>query len=71
MTELFASIFATHHPSWTDIHILLNMILTGDERRMVTDKAREEAYQLHLMDPNGTPKAHLAAPTVEPNWDPQ
>ena len=37
---------------------------------MVTDQAREEAYQLHLMDSNGTPKAHLAAPTAEPNWEP-
>lgn len=49
---------------------VLNMIFIGDERRMVTDQAREEAYQLHRMDPSGTPKAHLAAPTAEPNWEP-
>ena len=35
MTELFTSIFATHHPPWVDIHTVMNMILTGDERRMV------------------------------------
>ena len=30
------------------------MIFIGDERRIVTDQAREEAYQLHLMDPKPT-----------------
>ena len=48
MTELFSSIFATYHPSWADISTLLNLMLTGDKRRMVIDKAREEAYQLYL-----------------------
>ena len=37
---------------------------------MVIDKAREEAYQLHLTDLKGIPEAHLAVPTAEPNWDP-
>ena len=46
-------------------------MLTGDERRMVVIvKAREEEYHLHLIDSNGTPEAHLAVPTAEPNWDP-
>ena len=63
-------VFATHHPSWTDIHILLNVILTGDEKRMVIDKARESAYQLRLTHPNGAPEAHLTVPTTEPNWGP-
>ena len=67
MTEHFTSIFATHHPSWADIHTLMNMMFTGDERTVI-DKAREEVYQLHLTYPNGTPEAHLAVP--EPNWDP-
>lgn len=37
---------------------------------MVIDKTKEEVHQLHLTDPNGTPEAHLAASTAEPNWDP-
>lgn len=45
----------------------MNMMLTGDERRMVTDKAREGANQLHLADPDGTPEANLAVPTAEPD----
>lgn len=36
---------------------------------MVTDTAREEAYQLHVTNSNGTPEAHLAGPTAEPYWD--
>lgn len=43
--------------------------LPGDEKMVVTDKAREVAHQLHLVDPNGTPKTHSAVPTAEPNWD--
>ena len=34
---------------------------------MVMDKAREVAHQLHLVDPNGISKTHLAVPTAEPN----
>lgn len=60
---------APYHPSWAGIHILLNIMLTRDERRMVIDKTREETCQLHLTDPNGAPEAHLALPTSEPNWD--
>ena len=48
----------------------MNMMLTGDERTMVIDKAREEAHQLHLADPDGTPEANLAVPIAEPDWDP-
>lgn len=48
----------------------MNMMLTGDERRMVTDKAREGANQLHLADPDGTPEANLAVPNAEPDRDP-
>lgn len=58
---------AAHHLSWAGIHVLLNIMLTGDERRMVIDKTREETCRLLLTDPNGTPEAHLALPTSEPN----
>ena len=70
MTELLTSIFAIHHPSWADIHTPMNMMLTGEERRMVVDKAREESHQLHLPDPDEAPEANLAVPIAEPDWDP-
>lgn len=69
-TELFIPIFATHHPSWEAMHALINMMLAGDERRMTIDKAREEAYQFHLADLDGTPEANLAVPNAEPDGDP-
>ena len=69
MTELFTSIFDIHHPSWADIHTYMKLMLTGDERRMLTDKAREEAQQLHLADPDGTSEANLAVPIADPDWD--
>ena len=46
------------------------MMLTGDQRRMVIDKAREEAHQLHLADPDETSEANLAIPNIVPDLDP-
>ena len=51
MTELFTASFATHYSSWAGTHTRMNMMLAGDERRIVFDKVREEANQLHLADP--------------------
>lgn len=62
-------IFAAHHPLWADIHVLLITMLTGDERRMVINKATVEV-PAPLTDPNGTSEAHFIVPTAEPNWDP-
>ena len=70
MTELFTTSFATHYSSWAGIHTLMNMMLAGDERRIVFDKVREEANQLHLADPDGIPEANLAVLIAETNWDP-
>ena len=52
MVELFTFIFALHHPSWIDMQSLMNLMLTGDERRTVIDRAREEPHQLYLADPD-------------------
>lgn len=49
----------------------MNIMLTGDERRLVTDKAREEAHQLHLANLGGNPETNLAVRTAEPDWDPK
>lgn len=70
MSELCTSIFVTHHPSWVDTHSPVSMALTGDERRMVTVKAREEAPRLHIADTDGTSEANLAVPTAELAWEP-
>lgn len=40
------------------------------KRRMIIDNAREEAHQLLLADPDGTPEANLAVPNAEPDRDP-
>lgn len=71
LTELFTSVFAIHHHSWVDIHTLMNLMVTEIKRKMVIDKAREEAHQLHLEDPDGTPEANQVVPTTEPHWDPK
>lgn len=48
----------------------MNMLLMGDEKWMVLDKAHEEAHSLYLADPNGTPDANAAVPIAEPTWNP-
>lgn len=48
----------------------MNMMLTGGERRMVIDDAKQEAHQLYSADPDGSPEANLAVPTAEPDWNP-
>lgn len=37
---------------------------------MVIDKAREEAHQLHLADPDETSEANLAIPNIVTDLDP-
>lgn len=45
------------------------MMLSGNERRVVIDRAREEVHQLHLVDPDRTPGANLVqVSTAEPDW---
>ena len=70
MTDLAASISATHHPNWADIQALLNILPTGDEQRLVLDKANEEARRIHHENPDGAPNPTRAIPLTEPNWDP-
>ena len=43
VADLVASIFATHHPNWADVQALLNILLTADERRLVLNRANQEA----------------------------
>lgn len=45
MSELCSSVFVTYHPSLADIQILMNMMLTGDERRMVINTTKLEGAQ--------------------------
>ena len=70
MTDLAASVFATHHPNWADIQALLNILLTRDERRLVLDKANEETRRLHQENPDGALNPTRAIPLAKPNWDP-
>lgn len=47
MESLFTSIFATYDHNWTDIQALMNILLTPEERKMVLDKAHQEAERFH------------------------
>lgn len=70
MDNLLTSILVTHQPTCIDIQDLLNILLTADERRLVLDKANEEAWDFHQEEPKRTLNPTRAAPFVDPNWDP-
>ena len=53
MTDLVASIFATHHPNWADVQVLLNILLTADERWLAINKASEETHASTVKIPTG------------------
>ena len=52
MTDLVLSVFAVHYPNLADTQAL-NSLLMGNERRLVLDKANEEAWRLHQKSPDG------------------
>lgn len=70
MTELFTTFFVTHYSTWADVQALRNIMLSADERRLVLDKAKEEAEHLHNENPDNTPDADRAIPHTNRNWDP-
>lgn len=51
------------------LQALLNILLIADERRLVIDKANEEAQQLHQENPNETLNSAGAMPLLELDWD--
>ncbi|CAK6445561.1 unnamed protein product [Pipistrellus nathusii] len=69
-TDFFTFIFSTHQPNWADVEALLNILLTSDERKLVREKALEEAYRLYRENPHRTPSPAGAVPLVEPHWNP-
>lgn len=71
MTDLITSIFSTHHPNYSDVQVLLYILLTGEERKLVIDKAIEKAHRLHQEDTNGTPNPMEAVPLVSKQWKPR
>ena len=70
VADLVASIFATHHPNWADVQALLNILLTADERRLVLNRANQEAQRLRDEDTQGILDPAEAIPRVDPKWDP-
>ncbi|KFM06949.1 hypothetical protein AS27_08774, partial [Aptenodytes forsteri] len=69
VTKIFETIVRTQDPDWIDIQVVLDTLLTLDERTMVLAKAKEEAERLHAQNAQpGTVNDHF--PPVDPRWDP-
>ena len=70
MANLIIPIFSTHHPTWTDVQALLNILLTANARQLVIYKVNEEAQQLHQDNPKGTLNLAGEIHLTEPDWNP-
>ena len=70
MTALVALVFSNHHPKWADIQALLNILLVGDEWRLLLDKANKEAQRLHQESPDGALSPTRTIPLTKIYWDP-
>ncbi|KFP48551.1 hypothetical protein N323_00036, partial [Cathartes aura] len=71
VAKIFETIVRTQDPDWNDIqvYIVLDTLLTLDERTMVLAKAKEEAEKIHTQSAQpGTVNDHF--PPVDPRWDP-
>ncbi|KFW61769.1 hypothetical protein AS28_03229, partial [Pygoscelis adeliae] len=69
VTKIFETIVRTQYPDWTDIQVVLDTLLTLDERIMVLAKAKEEAERIHAQSAQrGTVNDHF--PPADPRWDP-
>ena len=72
MERLFTGIFAVSHANWAAIQVLMNTLLSPEERSMVLEKARQEAERLREIHPESPIRtsAEQALPGTEPGWDP-
>ncbi|KFQ62411.1 hypothetical protein N334_10640, partial [Pelecanus crispus] len=69
VAEILETIVENYDPDWKDIQVVLNTLLTYEERRTVLVKAREEAEKVHAQDAQaGRLEDHF--PATNPNWDP-
>uniref|UniRef100_A0A8C0HC63 Core shell protein Gag P30 domain-containing protein n=1 Tax=Chelonoidis abingdonii TaxID=106734 RepID=A0A8C0HC63_CHEAB len=60
LAAIFEMLITAHNPTWGDMQVALNVLLTADERRMVLSKAREWVAQTY---------AHLPVSAVLPEQD--
>ena len=70
MQRLFTGIFAVSPPNWAAIQVLVNILLSPEERCLVLEKARQEAERLHEIHPESPIRtsAEQALPGTEPGW---
>uniref|UniRef100_A0A8C0QPG0 CCHC-type domain-containing protein n=1 Tax=Chelonoidis abingdonii TaxID=106734 RepID=A0A8C0QPG0_CHEAB len=61
LMAIFEMLITAHNPTWGDVQVALNVLLTADERRMVLAKAREWVTQTY---------AHATVTEVLPEKDP-
>ncbi|KFW88532.1 hypothetical protein N336_00342, partial [Phalacrocorax carbo] len=67
--KTFETIVRTEDPDWNGIQVVLDTLLTLDERTMVLDKAKEEAERIHAQSSHpGTVNDRFLS--VDPQWDP-
>ncbi|XP_039351986.1 pollen-specific leucine-rich repeat extensin-like protein 2 [Mauremys reevesii] len=52
LTTVFETLISAHNPTWGDMRVALNTLLTAEERRLVFLKAREQLEETEKMQPS-------------------
>ncbi|KFV49165.1 hypothetical protein N341_08865, partial [Tyto alba] len=69
VSKVFETIIRTQDLDWNDTQVVLDTLLTCDERTMVIAKAKEEAERMHVQNAQlGNVNDHFLP--VDPRWDP-
>lgn len=66
MHQLLETIMISHNPNWGDMQVLLNTLLTVEEKRMVVEKAQAEMKNLYLKED----VEELLPVKKDAKWDP-
>uniref|UniRef100_A0A803SKY4 Core shell protein Gag P30 domain-containing protein n=1 Tax=Anolis carolinensis TaxID=28377 RepID=A0A803SKY4_ANOCA len=74
MANLVEGIILTHNPSWMDLKQLIEMLLTAEERVLLTQVGRQEAVREHAnsnsLDAVDVYQEKVFPVRVDPRWDP-
>ncbi|KFV53710.1 hypothetical protein N341_07742, partial [Tyto alba] len=69
VSRVFETLIKTQDPDWNDIQVVLDTLLSSDERAVVIAKEKEEAERIHAQNSQlGNVNDHF--PPVDPQWDP-
>ncbi|KFV40466.1 hypothetical protein N328_04908, partial [Gavia stellata] len=69
VARVMETIVENQDPDWKDLQVILNNLVSHEERRIIMAKAKEEVERVHVQATQaGRIEDHF--PSNNPNWDP-